>query len=197
MASTSPPGPTIFSHFLIFSLLSSPRSMKSYWCYTHTKNMCFYLPSGLHNFSQQYFSVLLQNRLFSQEFSMSLFWFKVDWKTIWKKRALFLVSMLEEKKKKGREIDTKISIKNNISYFHSNKKEENYQHILPFHLLFLGQFYWRIFVYIHLTELLYIPNALRFQKQPPTNTHAHFLHYHLKSTTELTNYQEYIWRYHF
>lgn len=39
MASTSPPGPTIFSHFLIFSLLSSPRSMKSCWCYTHTKNV--------------------------------------------------------------------------------------------------------------------------------------------------------------
>lgn len=96
MASTSPPGPTIFSHFLIFSLLSSPRSMKSYWCYTHTKNMCFYLPSGLHNFSQQYFSFLLQNRLFSKEFSMSLFWFKVDWKTRWKKRALFLVSMLQD-----------------------------------------------------------------------------------------------------
>ena len=110
MASTSPPGPTIFSHFLIFSLLSSPRSMKSYWCYTHTKNMCFYLPSGLHNFSQQYFSFLLQNRLFSKEFSMSLFWFKVDWKTRWKKRALFLVSMLEEKKKKKEEKMTQKSL---------------------------------------------------------------------------------------
>lgn len=128
---------------------------------------------------------------------MSLFWFKMDWKTRWKKRALFLVSMLGKKKQKGRENDTKISIKNNISYFHSNKKEENYQHILPFHLLFLGQFYWRIFVYIDLSELLYIPNALCFQKQPPTNIQAYFLHYHLKSTTELTNYQEYIWRYHF
>lgn len=70
--------------------------MKFCWCYAHTKNMCFYLPSGLHNFSEWYFFFLLQNRLFSKEFSMSLFWFKMDWKTRWNKRALFLVFMLQD-----------------------------------------------------------------------------------------------------
>ena len=196
MASTSPPGPTIFSHFLIFSLLSSPRSMKSCWCYTHTKNVflspfwsaqllstVFLFPSSKQTLLKGVFneSFLIQNGL---EDKM-------------KEKSSFPSVHARKKKQKGRENDTKISIKNNISYFHSNKKEENYQHILPFHLLFLGQFYWRIFVYIDLSELLYIPNALCFQKQPPTNIQAYFLHYHLKSTTELTNYQEYIWRYHF
>lgn len=64
----------------------------------HTPKTCFYLPSGLHNFSEWYFFFLLQNRLFSKEFSVSLFWFKMDWKTRWNKRALFLVFMLETKK---------------------------------------------------------------------------------------------------
>lgn len=140
--------------------------MKFCWCCAHTKNMCFYLPSGLHNFSEWYFFFLLQNRLFSKEFSVSLFWFKMDWKTRWNKRALFLVFMLETKKE---EKMTQKSLWRTFLISIQTKKKENYQHTCHFTYFSLVNFI-DIFVYIHLIELWYVPNALSFQNQLPPHS---------------------------
>ena len=118
MASTFPPGPTIFSHFLIFSLLSSPRSMKSCWCYT--PKHVFLSPF----WSAQLLSTVFlfpSSKLFSKEFSMSLFWFKMDWKTRWNKKRSF--PNVHARKKKEEKMTQKSLLRTFLIFIQTEKKK--------------------------------------------------------------------------
>lgn len=171
MASTFPPGPRIFS-FLIF-LSSSVLHEISAWSsagVVHTPKHVFLISLlGLHNF-WMVFLFPSSNRPSPKEFSVSLFWFKMDWKTRWNKRALFLVSMLENKKRKRKWTQ---NLCEEHFLFPFKQKKRKLPAYLSFHLLFLGQIP-HIFVYIHLIELWYVPNALSFQNQLPAPMHTSY-----------------------
>lgn len=150
--------------------------MKSYWYYKNNKNTCFYHSFGLFAFlSQQYFLFLLQNRLFSKESSMSLSWFKMDWKTRWDKKKSFPSAQARGKKKR-RENNARFSRKNSFLFLLKQKiKKKTTRSALSWPILL---------AYLFSYPLNWIvtgicSNCSKFSKITCPHTHAYFLYYQL------------------
>lgn len=143
----SHPGPS-FQSFLVFSLLSSPWSLYEVLLVlcAHTKNMCFYLPSGLHNFSEWYFFSFFKadssQRVFSESFDSKWTGRQDEIKELFPK-----VFMLETKRKRK----WHKNLCEEHFLFPFKQKKENYQHTCHFTYFSLVNFI-DIFVYIHLVN---------------------------------------------